>query len=87
MVSDKERVLSRLQKLPDHAQLLVTVREVTQVGNASYISVLGASQDLQMYAISRIRGDPGLRTLFEKESDTPLHEEVIDAIVDKCHGV
>ncbi|PYI32322.1 hypothetical protein BP00DRAFT_160003 [Aspergillus indologenus CBS 114.80] len=48
MVSDKERVLSRLQKLPDHAQLLVTVREVTQVGNASYISVLGASQDLQI---------------------------------------
>ncbi|RAK92185.1 hypothetical protein BO79DRAFT_62527 [Aspergillus costaricaensis CBS 115574] len=87
LLSDKERILSRLQKLPEHAQLLVTLREVTQVGDASYVSILGSSEDLQRYAISRIENDAGLRGLFEKEPDTRLYEEAVYTVVEKCHGV
>lgn len=87
LLSDKERILNRLQKLPEHAQLLVTLREVTQVGDASYVSILGSSEDLQRYAISRIENDAGLRGLFEKEPDTRLYEEAVYTVVEKCHGV
>ncbi|PYI05719.1 NACHT and ankyrin domain protein [Aspergillus sclerotiicarbonarius CBS 121057] len=87
VLSDKERILSRLQKLPEHAQLLVTLREVTQVGNASYVSVLGSSDDIQTYATSRIENDPGLRALFREAADPRLYEEAIYTIVEKCHGV
>ncbi|PYH53511.1 NACHT and Ankyrin domain protein [Aspergillus niger CBS 101883] len=87
LLSDKERILSRLQKLPEHAQLLVTLREVTQVGDASYVSILGSSEDLQRYAISRIENDAGLRGLFGEEPDSRLYEEVVYTVVEKCHGV
>ncbi|GKZ83595.1 hypothetical protein AnigIFM56816_008690 [Aspergillus niger] len=87
VLSDKERVLGRLQKLPEQAQLLVTLREVTRVGNASYVSVLGTGEDVSMYAISRIQQDPSLRALFNDESMSQLYEEVICTVTEKCHGL
>ncbi|PKY02487.1 hypothetical protein P168DRAFT_184924 [Aspergillus campestris IBT 28561] len=87
MFSDKERILTRLQKLPEHAQLLVTLREVAQVGNASYVSVVASPEDLQMYAISRTQADPGLESLFKSEPDHQLHQEVVRAVMETSRGV
>ena len=87
VLSDKERVLGRLQKLPEQAQLLVTLREVTRVGNASYVSVLGTGEDVSMYAMSRIQQDPSLRALFNDETMSQLYEEVICTVTEKCHGL
>lgn len=87
MFSDKERILSRLQKLPEHAQLLVTLREVSQVGNASYVSVLASPDDIQQYTHSRIQLDSGLVELFKDGIGPQLRQEVIHMVMEKSHGV
>lgn len=87
MFSDKERILSRLQKLPEHAQLLVTLREVSQVGNASYVSVLASPDDIHQYTHSRIQTDPGLEELFKDGIGPQLRQEIIHMVMEKSHGV
>lgn len=85
--SDKERILTRLHKLPEHAQLLVTLREATQVGNASYVSVVTAPEDLHLYILSRIQSNSGLRQLFKKEDGPQLKQEVVRTVMEKSFGV
>ncbi|KAF9893577.1 hypothetical protein FE257_010889 [Aspergillus nanangensis] len=87
MFSDKERILTRLQKLPEQAQLLVTLREATQVGNASYVSVITAPEDLHMYIFSRIQNDSSLRCLFGNNSDPQLQQRVTRTVMEKSFGV
>ncbi|KAF5860920.1 hypothetical protein ETB97_000899 [Aspergillus alliaceus] len=87
LLSDKERILGRLQKLPEHAQLLVTLREVTRVGNGSCLSVLASSGDIYQYILSRIQLDSSLAGLFKDEFGLQLQEQVIRTVVEKCHGV
>lgn len=87
MFSDKERILTRLQKLPEQTQLLVTLREATQVGNASYVSVVTAPEDLHAYIMSRIQSDDGLRTLFDQEAEAHLKQQVVRTVMEKSFGV
>jgi hypothetical protein len=88
MLSDKERFLARLQKLPDQVQLLVTLREVTQLGGATYVRVLAPPEDIHKYAVSRIQNDKHLTDLLlDGNSDSELYQSVISMVAEKCHGV
>ncbi len=87
MLSDKDRFLTRLQKLPDQVQLLVTLREATEVGDVSYVTVLAPPKDLKAYVISRIEGDPSLTRLLKRKSNPGLLENAINMVAERSHGV
>lgn len=83
---EKERILNRLQKLPDHAQLLVTTREAKYAPKDEHISVLATRRDLETYAYSRIEQDEGLNTLL-KEYASELRFAVVQQVAQKSHGL
>jgi hypothetical protein len=89
--SDKERVLGRLQKLPQQAQLLVTLRDMTGIKpaeNSGFVSVLAPPEDIGLYTLYRTRRDSGFRKLIGvKTPDLKLEDEIIHAVVDNSHGM
>lgn len=88
MFSEKERILGRLQKLPQQAQLLVTLREMSgakPVERSGYVSVLTPPDDIGVYTLARTRGDHGLRCVLGEPSK--LEDQIIQAVVDKSHGM
>lgn len=91
MFSDKERILGRLQKLPQQAQLLVTLRDMTgikPVDNPGYMSVLAPPEDIGLYTLSRTRRDSGFRKhIGVKNPDLKLEDDIIHAVVDNSHGM
>lgn len=91
MFSDKERILGRLQKLPQQAQLLVTLREMSgakPVDNSGYVSMFTPPDDIGIYTLTRARTDPSLRSVLGGDStDIQLEDDVIHAVVDKSHGM
>ncbi|GLI77328.1 hypothetical protein PoHVEF18_005617 [Penicillium ochrochloron] len=84
--SEKERILNRLQKLPDHAQLLVMMREAKYDSKDEHLSVLAARDDLEAYITNRINEDVGLRSLL-KEYPSELKTAVVQQVSKKCHGL
>lgn len=90
MLPDKERILSRLQKLPGHAQLLFTLREVPLIDmDSSFVDVRASEEDLQSYTLSNIESDPNLANLLIENmpSKYGLQYEVVHSVVEKSHGV
>lgn len=90
MLPDKERILSRLQKLPGHAQLLFTLREVPLIDmDSSFVDVRASEEDLQSYTLSNIESDPNLANLLMEDmpSKYGLQYEVVYSVVEKSHGV
>ncbi|CAI7582045.1 unnamed protein product [Penicillium glandicola] len=83
---EKERILNRLQKLPDHAQLLVTTREAKYASKDEHISVLATREDLEKYACSRIEQDGKLSALV-KQYAPELKFAVIRQVALKSHGL
>ncbi|KAJ6007800.1 hypothetical protein N7540_011776 [Penicillium herquei] len=86
MQSDKERILNRLQKLPEHAQFLITMREARYASKDEHISVLAVREDLETYAIGRINQDEGLSDLL-KQYPPELKTALIRQVVQKSHGL
>jgi hypothetical protein len=91
MFSDKERILGRLQKLPQQAQLLVTLREMgaaKPLENTGYVSVLAPPEDIGIHALTRARTNSSIRKLLGDDSpDLKLEDKIIHAVVDKSHGM
>jgi hypothetical protein len=91
MYSDKDRILGRLQKLPQQAQLLVTLREMSGVkplNNSGYVSVFATADDIGIYTLTRARTDSSLRKIIGvDEPDLKLEDAVIHSVVDKSHGM
>lgn len=91
MFSDKERILGRLQKLPQQAQLLFTLREMTgakPLDSSGYVSVLAPAEDIGIYTLTRARTDPSLQSIIGVETpDIELEDAIIHAVVDKSHGM
>jgi hypothetical protein len=83
---EKERILNRLQKLPDHAQLLVTTREAKYASKDEHISVLASQEDLESYICSRIDQDSALTTLL-KQYAPELKMAVVQQVCQKSHGL
>ncbi|KAJ5163243.1 uncharacterized protein N7500_005073 [Penicillium coprophilum] len=83
---ESERILNRLQKLPDHAQLLVTTREAKYASKDEHISVMAAHTDLETYAGTRIEQDERLSALV-KQYPPELKFAVIRQVALKSHGL
>lgn len=84
--ADKDRLLNRLQKLPDHAQLLVTMREDRQASKEGHLVVLAAKSDLELYVSSRIEQDKGLTSLLNQYSPE-LRWAIVQQVVQKSNGL
>ena len=91
MFSDKERILGRLQRLPGHAQLLVTLREAPVVdGHSSYMDVLASTDDLQRYTVAHFQADSNFRRLFQDDDGSWKCEllcAVVHTLVERSHGM
>lgn len=91
MFADKERILGRLQKLPQQTQLLVTVREMSGIkplDNSGYVSIFASPEDIGIYTLSRTRTDDSLWNMLGKDCpDLKLEDKIIHAVVEKSHGV
>lgn len=86
---DKDRTIGRLQRLPRHAQLLLTMREAPRVDNGSCVQVQASPEDLQSYVAASIETGPRLSHLFRSNGDMDyaLLWEVVRCIVESSHGV
>lgn len=84
--SEKERILNRLQKLPEHAQLLVTMREARYASKDEHISFLASEKDLGTYVSARIDQDESLGSLLD-QYPSELRAAVVKQVVQKSHGL
>lgn len=91
MLSDRDRLLGRLQKLPEQAQLLITLRDMTDLkpsNNLGYVSVVAPPEDIGLYTLERTRTDPGLRrVLGENSPDLGLEDNIVHSVIQKSHGM
>jgi hypothetical protein len=83
---EKERLLNRLQKLPDHAQLLITSREAKYGSKDDHLSVLATPGDLETYVCARIEQDERLTTMLNQYA-LELKVAVIQQVARKSHGL
>ncbi|KAJ6095512.1 hypothetical protein N7486_006258 [Penicillium sp. IBT 16267x] len=90
-IPDKDRVLSRMHKLPQHAQLLVTLREMSgtkPLESSGYVSVLAPPEDIGLYTLTRTKSDSSIRSIIgEKNPDLKLEDEILHSVVEKSHGI
>lgn len=90
MLSVRERILGRLQKLPGHAQLLVTLREITRMdSSSSYVNVRASGNDIRSYCLSSIESDLSFTHLVEENGSLGygLQNEIVHSVVERSHGV
>ncbi|GFF53558.1 hypothetical protein IFM46972_09807 [Aspergillus udagawae] len=87
--SDKERILTRLQKLPDQAQLLVTLREANQIDkDSAYVSIVPSPDDLRLYTLSRIQNDAALKNLCDDEpAGVQLRRDIVRSVMEKSRDI
>ncbi|KAG2025703.1 hypothetical protein GB937_002424 [Aspergillus fischeri] len=87
--SDKERILTRLQKLPDQAQLVVTLREADQINkDSAYVSIVPSPDDLRLYTLSRIQNDAALKSLCNDEpAGVQLRRDVVRSVMEKSRDI
>ncbi|KAJ5759050.1 hypothetical protein N7520_006206 [Penicillium odoratum] len=89
--SDKDRILGRMHKLPQHAQLLVTLREMNgtkPLDNSGYVSVLAPPEDIGLYTLARTKSDSSIRNIIgEKNPDIKFEDEILHSVVEKSHGI
>lgn len=84
---DRERILHRLQKLPDHAQLFITLREAEIQDHAGYLNILASPEDLHNYVSSRVQQGSNLsRILPDNVAGCHFSDEVARFVVIKSHG-
>lgn len=84
--SEKDRILNRLQKLPDHAQLLVTMREEKASSKEDHLSVVADREDLECYIASRVEQERGMSALL-KEYPSELKAAIVEQVAQKAHGL
>ncbi|KAJ5311725.1 hypothetical protein N7476_007585 [Penicillium atrosanguineum] len=91
MYTDKDRILGRLQKLPQQAQLLVTLRDmggIKPLDSSGYVSVFASADDIGIYTLTRARTDSSLRNMIGVNNpDLRLEDGIIHSVVDKSHGI
>ncbi|KAJ5550420.1 hypothetical protein N7461_005118 [Penicillium sp. DV-2018c] len=91
MFSENERILGRLQKLPQQAQLLVTLRDMDGIRPAEssgYMSVVAPPEDIGLYVLSRTRRDSYFRRhIGTKPPDLELEDDIIHSVIDSSRGI
>ncbi|KAE8385233.1 ankyrin repeat-containing domain protein [Aspergillus alliaceus] len=88
LLPEKDRVIARLQKLPDHAHLLFTLREARNVDEEDFIQVIASRRDLAAYIDSKIDQEPELSSLLlQYPPEYLIKEAVVQQVVDKSYGL
>jgi hypothetical protein len=86
--NDRDRILNRLQKLPEHAQLFITLRESKPLDKINYIGVSSPAEEMETYVAARLRQDAALAHLSDNSpSGSTLQKDVVSYIVEKSHGM
>lgn len=87
-ISDRDRFLNRMQKLPEHAQLLITLRESSDTDKINYINVSSPKKDIRDYVVSRLDKDAKLSCLnLHEKDDKGAQDDVVRYVVEKSHGL
>lgn len=80
-----------MHKLPQHAQLLVTLREMSgakPLDNSGYVSVLAPPEDIGLYTLARTKSDSSIRNIIgERDPDIKLEDNILHSVVEKSHGM
>ncbi|KAH1278054.1 hypothetical protein KXX33_001670 [Aspergillus fumigatus] len=85
---EKDRILNRLQKLPDHTQLLITLRETGYAQKDDSILALAHSEDLETYISTRLDQIAGFVSLLKQYStQEELKQAIVGQVVEKSHGL
>ncbi|GFG22243.1 isoform 4 of ankyrin-2 [Aspergillus udagawae] len=85
---EKDRILNRLQKLPEHTQLLITLRETRHAQKDDSILAMAHSKDLENYISTRLNQDAGLVSLLKQYStQEELKQAIVGQVVEKSHGL
>lgn len=86
-ISDRDRFLNRMQKLPEHTQLLITLRESPDTEKINYINVSSPENDIREYVVSRLQKDAKLSQLaIIDEGDKEMQDDVVRYVVEKSRG-
>ncbi|KAH8700290.1 ankyrin repeat-containing domain protein [Talaromyces proteolyticus] len=87
-MADRERFLNRMQKLPEHAQLFITLREMPNTDRINHINISVPKKDITDYVVSRLHSDGALSQIIKgDEPDSKMEEDIIRYVVEKCHGI
>jgi hypothetical protein len=87
-MSDRDRFLNRMQKLPEHAQLFVTLRRSRDTDALNQINISIPENNIKDYVITRLRKDAKLSRLgLEHESDREMHDDIVRYVAEKSHGM
>jgi hypothetical protein len=88
-IAEKERILNRLMKFPDHVRFLITLREVKKTEEAEIIQATARPHDIEQYVQIRIRQDAALARLAEEDSTSPykFRDHIVHSVVEKSHGM
>ncbi|KAA8647458.1 NACHT and Ankyrin domain protein [Aspergillus tanneri] len=82
----KDRILNRFQKLPEHSQFLITLREKPDKDES--ISVMASRKDLETYIDARISQESCLNSLLKQYApEYQLKEAIIQQVIEKSHRV
>ncbi|KAH1981979.1 hypothetical protein KXW88_005009 [Aspergillus fumigatus] len=85
---EKDRILNRLQKLPNHTQLLITLRETGYAQKDDSILALAHSEDLETYISTRLDQIAGFVSLLKQYStQEELKQAIVGQVVEKSHGL
>lgn len=88
MLSEKDRILNRFQRFPDHAQLLVTLREPRKGYKSGYIPILTPREDLETYVTERIKQNSNLKSILDQyPKEYGLEDAFIQQVAGKSHGL
>lgn len=88
MAADRDRVLNRLQRLPEHVQLLFALRDSKHANKANCIPIHAPHADLEEYIESRITNDAVLANILAQyPRGYGLREAFIQQVTGRCHGL
>ncbi|KAF7625823.1 NACHT and ankyrin domain protein [Aspergillus flavus] len=88
LLPEKDRVITRLQKLPEHAHLLFTLRDQRCADKNDSIPVIASRRDLTAYINSKIDQEPELLSLLQQyPPEYMIREAVTQQVVDKSYGL
>ena len=86
--NEKERILNRFHQLPDHAQLLITLRESRNDLDVDSIPVLAPRRDILRYVDSRINRDADLSALLKLFTlEDKLRKAIAQQVAKRSHGL
>jgi hypothetical protein len=87
-ISDRDRFLNRMQKLPEHTQLFITLRDYPEKDKINHINIINPEKDIKEYITTRLHRDVKLSHLELKDGHNPeLQNDIVRYVVERSHGM